>query len=162
MYLICCQMSIHIGNGTRVWYFVVFGTQCVRHMVFSYECIHCERCWLFSCRQLDSKETYLADILTGCSSPPQDEEDWSYVLCFEFMFYVLHVMFWVMFCHHVGFLFASLCFSVSVHMCSVPAWILVIRLCVLCVIMHEEGLMWLYCEVIELLLMRIAGNIGGH
>ena len=36
-------------------------------------------CWLFSCRQLDSKETYLANISTGCSSPPQgeSEEDWS-------------------------------------------------------------------------------------
>ena len=28
-------------------------------------------CWLFSCRQLDSKETYLANISTGCSSLPQ-------------------------------------------------------------------------------------------
>ena len=26
-----------------------------------------ESCWLFSCRQLDSKETYLANVLTGCS-----------------------------------------------------------------------------------------------
>ena len=36
-------------------------------------------CWLFSCRQLDSKETYLADVSTRCSSPPQgkSEEDWS-------------------------------------------------------------------------------------
>ena len=25
-----------------------------------------ESCWVFSCRQLDSKETYLANILTGC------------------------------------------------------------------------------------------------
>ena len=32
-----------------------------------------ESCWLFSCRQLDSKETYLANISTGCSSPPQGE-----------------------------------------------------------------------------------------
>ena len=32
-------------------------------------------CWLFSCRQLDSKETYLADVSTGCSSPPQGESE---------------------------------------------------------------------------------------
>ena len=32
-----------------------------------------KRCWLFSCRQLDRKETYLADVSTGCSSPPQGE-----------------------------------------------------------------------------------------
>ena len=30
-----------------------------------------ESCWLFSCRQLDSKETYLANVSTRCSSPPQ-------------------------------------------------------------------------------------------
>ena len=28
-------------------------------------------CWLFSCRQLDNKETYLANVSTRCSSPPR-------------------------------------------------------------------------------------------
>ena len=36
-----------------------------------------KRCWLFSCRQLDRKETYLADVSTGCSSPPQGESVYS-------------------------------------------------------------------------------------
>ena len=30
---------------------------------------------MFSCRQLDSEETYLANVSTGCSSPPQNESE---------------------------------------------------------------------------------------
>ena len=36
---------------------------------FSVAPVIMKRCWLFSCRQLDSKETYLANVSTGCSSP---------------------------------------------------------------------------------------------
>ena len=39
---------------------------------FSVAPVIMKRCRLFSCRQLDSKETYLADVSTGCSSPPQN------------------------------------------------------------------------------------------
>ena len=38
---------------------------------FSVTPVVMESCWLFSCRQLDSKETYLANVSTRCSSPPQ-------------------------------------------------------------------------------------------
>ena len=43
------------------------------HFTIQQDIIIMKRCWLFSRRQLDRKETYLVGVSTGCSSPPQGE-----------------------------------------------------------------------------------------